>query len=107
MDMTLYLEARAIAHTAVALNARMTPFGLGTLDSERLDWLVTYQSLLSAAEAQLGDRTDISDDIKAVQLNMLAAVRGHTLEGVDAIVERTPQFPRDGFDDRPDACRRR
>ena len=36
MDMTLYLEARAIAHTAVALNARMTPFGLGTLDSERL-----------------------------------------------------------------------
>jgi|GEM_PF-4076239 len=75
MDMTLYLEARAIAHAAVALNARLAPFGLGPLDSKRLDWIATYETLLTSAADELIRRGDIPDSLKAVQLDMLSTVR--------------------------------
>lgn len=76
MDMTLYLEARTVAHTAVALTARLAPFGLGSLDAERLDWLVSYETLLNSAMRELTDRGDIPESLKTVQLDMLSTVRG-------------------------------
>jgi hypothetical protein len=76
MDMTLYLEARSVAHTAVALTARLAPFGLGALDTNRLDWLVTYQALLGNAIRELTDRGDVPETIKAIQLDVLGSVLG-------------------------------
>ena len=74
MDMTLYLETRAVAHTAAALYAGLAPFGLGPLDPERLDWLKKYQSLLSAAQVEVKGRVDIPADLKKVQVGMLSDV---------------------------------
>jgi hypothetical protein len=62
MNMKLYLVARTVAHTAVALNARLAPFGSGSIDSEGLAWLVTYQTLLRGASDELANRDDIPDD---------------------------------------------
>lgn len=75
MDMRLYLETRAIAHTGVALYARLAPFGFGKLDPDRLAWLNGYAALLSKAEANLESRTDIPPDLKSTQLKMLATCR--------------------------------
>jgi hypothetical protein len=75
MDMKLYLEASAVAHSPAALFARLAPFGLGRLDDERLEWLTRYQSLLSAAEVEVKGRRDIPDELRAVQTGMLAEVR--------------------------------
>ena len=76
MDMKVYLEARAIAHTVVALNARLAPFGLGPLDSERLDWLAKYETLLTNAASELTGRSNVTDSLNAAQLDMLVKVRG-------------------------------
>jgi hypothetical protein len=75
MDMALYLEARSIAHTPVALVARLAPFGLGPLDSMRLDWLTAFETLLVNAADELTGRTDIPNGLKTAQRDMLATVR--------------------------------
>lgn len=75
MDMKAYLEARAVAHTPAALYAGLAPFGLGRLDNDRLQWVQRYQSLLSAAEAQIRTRTDIPESVRTIQVGMLADVR--------------------------------
>lgn len=75
MDMTFYSEAKAVAHAPVALLSRLTPFGLGRLDDERLEWLTRFQSLLSAAQVEVEGRRDIPDELRAVQTAMLADVR--------------------------------
>jgi hypothetical protein len=75
MDASLYLEASAVAHTAAALGARLAPFGLGALDDERRAWLARYQSLLSAAEAEVAGRGDLPEELRAVQRGMLGDVR--------------------------------
>lgn len=74
MNMKLYLVARTVAHTAVALNARLAPFGSGPLDADGLDWLATYQILLRVASEELTNRDGIPDGIKAIQLDMLRTV---------------------------------
>ena len=76
MDMSLYLETRSVAHTAVAVNARLLPSGFGPLDHDRLTWLTTYQTLLTKAMDELKERRDVPADLKKVQLHMLAAVLG-------------------------------
>jgi hypothetical protein len=75
MDMKLYLEARAVAHAAVALTARIAAAGLGPLDMDSLDWLDKYRTLLSAAETELTGREDVPKELKAIQLDLLASVR--------------------------------
>lgn len=74
-DESLFLETRAVAHSAASLYLRLAPYGFGALDAERLAWLVTFQGLLRAAEAELGARTDVPGELKTVQLGMLAEVR--------------------------------
>ena len=76
IDLTIYDQAKSVAHTVIALNARLAPFGLGALDAERLNWLATYDGLLTRAIDELTTRSDIAQDLKADQLNVLSAVRG-------------------------------
>jgi hypothetical protein len=73
MDLALYLETRTVAHTALALHARLAPFGLGRLDAQRLDWFTTHQTLVARA-AELASRSNIPDGLKAVQLEVLSSV---------------------------------
>lgn len=75
MDAALYLEASAVSHTAAALAARLSPFGFGALDEERRAWLARYQSLLSAAEAEVARRADIPEELRTLQRGMLDDVR--------------------------------
>ncbi len=75
MDMAHYLDARAVAHTAVAVYARLVPFGLGRIDAARLAWLAGYQSLLSAAEAEVQGQTGVAEEMRQVQSDLLAEVR--------------------------------
>ena len=75
MDAALYLEASAVSHTAAALAARLAPFGLGALDEERRAWLARYQSLLSAAEAEVARRGDVPEELRTLQRGMLGDVR--------------------------------
>ena len=75
MDASLYLQASAVSHTAAAVAARLAPFGLGALDEERLAWLARYQSLLSAAEAEIAKRAGLPEELRAAQRGMLADVR--------------------------------
>ena len=67
MDLALYLETRTVAHTALALHARLALFGLGRLDAQSLDWFTTHQPLVARA-AELASRSNIPDGLKAVQL---------------------------------------
>jgi hypothetical protein len=76
MDVTIYNQTRSVAHTVVALNARLAPFGLGRLDVERLNWLANYDGLLTRAMDELTIRSDIPGDLKADQLKVLSTVRG-------------------------------
>jgi hypothetical protein len=74
MDMKLYLVSRTVAHTAVAMNARLAPFSSKPLDADALEWLATYQALLTSAADELTNRNDIPEGIKTIQLNMLRMV---------------------------------
>ena len=75
MDMKHYLDARSVAHTPAAVYTRLVPFGLGKLDEARLEWLAKYQSLLSAAETEIEARAQVPEDIRQVQVGLLADVR--------------------------------
>ncbi|MDB5375751.1 MAG: hypothetical protein JWR00_197 [Rubritepida sp.] len=75
-DEELMRETRAVAHTAASLYLRLAPYGFGTLDSERMEWLATFMGLIRGAEAEVAARTDLPGDLKPVQLGMLAEVRG-------------------------------
>lgn len=75
MDQALYLEASAVAHTPAALYARLAPFGLGPLDDEKRAWLSRYQSLLSAAEAEVARRGGIPEELRTAQQGVLGEVR--------------------------------
>jgi hypothetical protein len=77
MNMKLYLVARTVAHTAVALNARLASFSSRPLDPDALQWLETYQGLLTTAVDELINRNDIPEGIKTIQLEMLRAVLGY------------------------------
>ncbi|MDB5414509.1 MAG: uncharacterized protein JWR10_2844 [Rubritepida sp.] len=74
-DGGLFLETRAVAHSAATLYLRLLPSGFGRLDAERLEWLATFQGLIRAAEDEVAARTDLPGDLKPVQLAMLAEVR--------------------------------
>ena len=78
MDTGLYLQASAVTHTAAALAARLSPFGLGALDDERRAWLARYQSLLSAAETDVAARGETPEELRALQRGMLGDVRRFT-----------------------------
>jgi acyl-CoA synthetase (AMP-forming)/AMP-acid ligase II len=58
MDMKLYLVSRTVAHTVVAMNARLAPFTSRPLDANALEWLATYQALLTSAADELANRLD-------------------------------------------------
>jgi len=80
-DEGLFLETRAVAHSAASLYLGLAPHGFGALDTARLEWLADFQRLLRAAEAELAIRTDLPAELKSVQLEMLAEVR-RTAEGI-------------------------
>jgi len=75
MDATVYRQASAVAHTAATLATRLSPFGLGTLDEDRRSWLVHYQALLSAAEADIARQDGTPEALRRVQVDMLQDVR--------------------------------
>lgn len=63
-DEELFRETRAVAHSAASLYLRMAPFGLGRLDADRMAWLVTFQRLIDAAEAEVASRADLPGDLR-------------------------------------------
>ena len=75
MNMTLFLEVRNVADTAAALDARLSPFGLGTLDAETLAWLDKFASLSLAAEIELKTRDDIPEQLKTIESAILEEVK--------------------------------
>lgn len=75
MEARLFEETSAIAHTPVALEARLAPDGFGRLDAARLDWLANYETQLAKADDDIAHRTDLPADLLAAERDILAKVR--------------------------------
>jgi hypothetical protein len=94
MDSRLFLEASTVAHTPVALEARLVPDGLGRLDPGRLDWLAKYENSLAKADDDIAHRTDLPAELQSAQRDILTKVRRTAGQA-----RRTGQIARHDIDD--------
>ncbi len=71
MNSRIYLEARTVAHTALAIYSGLAPLSSDPLSSEKLEWLRQYRVLLRNAKEEVEGIEDIPSELKSSQLIML------------------------------------
>ncbi|MDO9706714.1 hypothetical protein [Paracraurococcus lichenis] len=75
MDLRTYGQASAVAHAAATLATRLLPHGAGPLDEARRGWLDGYLRRVAAAEEALAGQRDLPEEMRRLQVDMLAEVR--------------------------------